>query len=270
MKRICLFMAVLGVTIAAATQVYGAAWEVKLDDYMGGVVYKEDGRLANTEIRSKATAFYSKTTLSFCNYDNEGLEGELFYSMFLTGQAEEAWDVDTIRYQTNDLSFWGLETGWHLGWAIPVDINKDFDVTITPLAGYRWKFMRFTRQNFNILNTITIAETVDEDYEVHSIDVGGKITVGLTEDLEIFVKPILGIVTYNSATNSVLGTIKGDGGLFFDGSLGLDYAITEDIVVGLMFRTELQQLRGNEKNGVLWPDNTLNIYGGSINIKYKF
>ncbi|MFH1317416.1 MAG: autotransporter outer membrane beta-barrel domain-containing protein [Candidatus Omnitrophota bacterium] len=254
---------------------YAGVWEVSADHYVGAAIYSERDTFEGTNVESDCKSFYEKVTLNFGDYDKEGLECGVHYGMFFTAGATETWDIDSVQFQTNDMRFWGLDTSFDVGWAFPIEGISDFcynpiNMVVTPFVGYRWKFIRFTRDDFNLMDAIVITETVDEDFYVNSIDVGGKLDFEIGDKLNLFIKPILGMVIYNTAYNSVLGSIDGSGGLYFDGTVGLDYAITDDVTLGLSFRTELQRLQGGEKDGMIWPDNSLDTYGGNISIKYLF
>jgi len=267
MKRVItvLGMVVITVMVLVAGQAFAEpAWEVSIDDSMGVALYSENDSIAGSDIKGDWKAFYNKTTISVSNYDGEGIEGEVRYGMFLTPKAEETWDINSVRYQTNDMSFWGIDTGFDIGWGFSFEGVSDFaenniDITLTPLVGYRWKFFRFSRTNFNVLNIITSTETVDEDYNIHCLDLGGRIGIDLGEKWEVFAKPIFGLVLYDSAKNSSLGTIKGDGGFLFNMDTGVNYKISENLVLGVMFTTEIQRLQGGTKDNIIWPDNSLDI-----------
>lgn len=275
MRNICLITSAIFMTFLISLHAQAEVWEVSADHYMGAAIYRESDTYEGTDIESDCKSFYEKVTLNFGNYDKEGLEGDIHYGMFFTSGATETWDVDSVQFQTNDMRFWGIDAGFDIGWAFPIEGISDFsynkiNMVLTPIVGYRWKFIRFSRDDMNIMNTVVITETVDEDFYINSIDVGGKLDIEINDSLNLFIKPILGIVVYNSSYNSALGSMGGGGGLFFDGTVGLDYSITDDVVLGLSFRTELQRLQGGEKDGMIWPDNSLDIYGGSVSIKYLF
>jgi len=278
MKRVIMLLGIIVVvvTVLVSGQAFAQpAWNVSIDDSMGVAFYKENDTIAGSTVKSDWKAFYNKTTIALSNYDGEGIEGEVRYGMFLTPNAKETWDVNSVRYQTNDMGFWGIDTGIDIGWGFSFEGVSDFadenlDITLTPLVGYRWKFFRFSRTNFNVSNIITSAETVDEDYSIHCLDLGARIGLDLGEKWEVFAKPIFGIVLYNSAKNSALGTIKGDGGFIFNMDTGVNYRLSENFVLGLMFTTEIQRLQGGTKDSIMWPDNSLDMYGGKISLTYEF
>lgn len=265
MKKIILFAFFVSLFMAPCY-----AWEISVDDTLGGAVYKEEDSSAGFDLDSDWKAFYNKTTLYLADYDNKNIEGEARFGFAATAAGEETWDINTSEYQTNDMSFWGTELGFALGWAFQGVVMDDVDMTFTPLLGYKWKFIRFTRSNFNILNIITIRETIDEDFNVHSIDFGFKLNGEFRKKFELYIKPIFGLAFYNSAYNSVLGTVEGDGGYLLDIDVGMNYVFTEHFSLGAMFRTEFQWLEGGSEGNIIWPDNTLEIFGGTIKATYKF
>jgi len=264
---------VLSALLAAADNAH--AWEFSFENYTAGTLYSEDTSSGGTSINSDWKAFYYKGTGILSKYDHENIQGEAFYGMFLTPKENESWDMNGSEVQTNDMSFWGIDTGVLLGWAFPLKMSDvkppdGFNITLTPLIGYEWKFERFTRQNFVVLQAITISDIVDEDYSIHSLDIGGRIDV-VNGKFTVYAKPVFGIVLYNSAKNSVIGgSIKGDGGFLFNLDAGVDYAMTQNLTLGLAFKMELQNLNGSTKDNVIWPDNTLQTYGGTVNARYRF
>jgi len=273
MKKVFLVAGMMFMLLGVSSRAY--SWEVSVDDFMGYVSYEEDETVDSTNVRSDWGAFYNKTTLFLKDYDNENIEGEVRYGMSVTSKDEEKWYINDIEYQTNDLSFWGVDTGFALGWAIPIDskdpgIMEMLDITIVPLVGYNWRYLRFTRTNFNVMNTLTIAETVDEYYNLHSVDLGCRLNINVNEKFDIYVKPMFGVLVYNSAHNSALGNIVGDGGFQVNIETGISYPIMENLSLDVAFRTELQRLNGGQKNSVIWPDNALDVFGGNVSVKYKF
>ena len=148
--------------------------------------------------------------------------------------------------------------------------SLNLDITITPLAGYSYKFIRFTTQNIVLFETYSMTGIYDTDYNVHSLDLGGKINVEVNDTFDVFIKPVVGIIFYDSAYTeaSGIGTITGRGGSYqFNFDAGIDYPITENIILGIMFRTEMQRLEGG---GIFWLGNSLDVYGGDISLTYKF
>ena len=246
------------------------AWEISFDNTIGGAIYEESDNSTGTEIKSSWSSFVYKGNVVGSKYDNKYVQGEIFYGMSVAPTSTETWNINGTEYQTNDMSFWGIDTGVLLGWAFPIEIPEKMDIALTPLVGYQYKFTRFTRSNFVVLRKITITATVDEDYNIHSLDLGARVNFKINDKFNVFVKPIFGIVLYNSANNSVAGTIKGDGGFLFNLDAGLNYAITKNFVVEGAFRMELQRLNGATSGSILWPDNSLDNYGGTITVRYKF
>lgn len=264
MRKAFLLLAVMCVVSLVSLQAY--AWEVAFDSFIGGASYEENEGVVDSDW----SAFYNKNTVSLGDYDNEEIEGDVHFGMSVSATATETWNISGTEFQTNDMSFWGMDTGADIGWAFSTDMGDDAKITLTPLLGYRWKFIRFTRENFTILNTITIRETIDEDYNLHFLDLGGRVGAEFGDQVEIFAKPIFGIGLYNGADNSELGTIDGDGGFLFNLDTGINYLASEDLVVALAFSCEIQRLTGGESGNIIWPDNSLVAYGATIGVKYRF
>ena len=263
---------IFGMFLVCAVLFSGASaysLELEVENNSSIAIYEEKDSLGSVDLSSDWKAYHNKTTLYVSDYNNEKFEGEVRYGMYFTPKAQEKWDINGSRYQTNDMSLWGIDTGFLVGYAIPFTTDA-VDITITPLVGYSWKFTRFSRSNFNILNTFTIAETVDEDYNVHYVDAGMRLNFDVDGKFDIYLKPIFGVVLYNSAKNSALGTIKGDGGYVLDLDAGIEYPLSEDMILDVAFVGEWQKLQGAEKDNVLWPNNTFSSYGIKIGIKHKF
>ena len=239
------------------------SWEINLDTELAGVSYEEE----DADITSDWSTFYHRTSLNVANNDKENFEGEVEFGMFYTATDTENWDVGSLEYQTNDMYFWGLDAQVLGGWAINFE---DTPFTVTPLGGYGYKFIRFSRTDFNILNIITSTEVVDEDFNIHHLDLGAKFDYELNEKTNIFAKSLFGFVIYNEADNSSLGDIEGDGGYIIDTEIGLNYFYKDNMSLKLSGFINLQHLDGGDKDKVIWPDNDLNVYGANIGFKRVF
>ena len=269
-KYFCIFIIGIAVLSGAAS---AYAYEISFDNYMAGATYSESDNSHGADLNSNWCSFVYKGNLSASKYDNKYLQGELFYGMSVSGQAKETWNINGTESQTNDMSFWGIDTGVALGWAFPIQIPEDMEITATPLIGYRYKFTRFTRQNFVLERRINISGIiVDEDYNVHSLDLGARVNFKINDKINVYAKPIFGIVLFNNEHNSMLGTIGGSGGFLFNFDAGLGYAVTKNLILSAAFRMELQRLCGGDSNSynVFWPDNGLDSYGGMLTLTYKF
>ena len=240
------------------------AWELTTEDLMGAAYYKEE----ESNIKSDWRAFYNETEFALSDYDNKRFEGEANIGFLAAVKSREKWDYFDSEYQTNDMSLWGLDLNTALGYALI--LNNTESAAIAPLVGYGYKFIRFTRSNFNILNIITITEIVDEDYQIHHLDGGFRLSCKTTERLEFVGKAVFGWVFYNAAKNSALGTVKGDGGYILKFDAGLNYAATKHLTLGASFYSEFQHLDGGSSGIIIWPNNDLNVLGGKIVVKYVF
>ena len=264
MKKHILLFAV--VVMILSFVVNAQAWEISLDNTMGGAVYEGSGNSGGTNAKGNWSSFYYKGNLAASKYDNKQLQGEAFYGMFVSPTSNETLKLNGVDVATDDLNFWGIDTGIDLGWALPIDIPEKAEITLTPLVGYRWKYIRFTRTNVVVLRVST-ADTFDENYNIHSIDVGGRVNFKVNDKINVFVKPIFGIVVYDSADNGGSSTVTGNGGFLFNCDVGLNYAITKNFLIGGAFRIELTHL-DDSKAGPLWPG--LDTYSGTVTATYKF
>ena len=249
------------------------AWKLEVENYSGYVSYEENETVSGLDLDSDWSAYINRTGLTFKGYDHEGFEGEVRTGFSFTTENSEKWDINDIECMTNDMKLWAWDAGFLLGWALPLDMNSaDSELCFTPLIGYNYEFIRFTRTNFNILDVITVTEVVDIDYYLHALDLGGRIDFAVNEQLNFFVKPIYGFIVYDYVHNSTSGGVEGNGGSYYVNlDAGIEYDINKDWMIGLLFRAEWQRLSGgNRNNGVVWPANSLDTYGGAVNISYKF
>lgn len=277
---LCLFIAALaGICFAAETKINPCldksdfcldklgiqdfTLQVNLDSNLGGATYneKEGG------VDSKWAGFYYGGDVNIANCDKKNIEGKLEFGMFGTSSGTETWNVNGAKYQTNDMYFWGMDFLAEAGWAFNFE---DYNITLTPLGAYGYKFTRFSRTDFNVLNTITSTAVVDEDFNVHHLDIGGKIDYAPNKKLNLYAKSRFGFVVCNSADNSALGDISGDGGYIVDTEFGINYFFTENMGLNLTGFADLQRLKGGSSSNLIWPDNNLNVYGGTIGVKYTF
>jgi len=272
LKNIFVIVVCLSAALFAANEAH--AWEFSFDNYPAYAIYEENADVSGVNVSSDWKAFYYKGVLSLSKYDNENFQGEIHCGMGVGSKSTETWDLNDSQVQTNDMSFWNMDTEALIGWAFAtptptVDAPHGFKFVITPLIGYGWRFDRFTRQNFHAFGAVNMTDIVDEDYNIQSADLGGRISINY-EKVTFYVKPIFGIVVYNSANNNELGTVKGDGGFLFNFDAGIDYSLTQNIILGAAFKMELQDLNGATKDNVVWPDNLLQTYGGTISVRGKF
>jgi len=238
-------------------------WDVEFLNRIGGATYQEE----YSTIDSDWSAFYYEGIIAVNYFQEKGLVGRFDLGFPVTASAEEQWNVSGTKYQTNDLKFWAIESNIELGYAMPIIVDK---MPFSLLGGYGFNFMRFTRTNFNVLNIITSTAIVDEDYWVHHLDIGGKLDYKISDKLKMDLKAMFGFVVYNSAHNSVLGDVDGDGGYVFRTESNIAYSLSKSwaLILGGFFT--LQHLEGGTSGNLVWPDNDLYTYGGNLSVKYKF
>lgn len=136
--------------------------------------------------------------------------------------------------------------------------------------GYGFRYVKFKRENFTILRIITIRETVPEAVEIHYLNGGLALEYAPTDRLSFSGSASVGHVLYNQADNSLLGTVRGHGGTLGSFGVTAQYAVGTSWQLGLGAFTEVQRLAGGEKEQVVWPDNHLNMYGGTLNLRFQF
>lgn len=247
----------------AASFAVAENWSVDLENKIGGAHYTE----SFDNVDSKWNAFYYKGILS-ANYFKEGsIVGRLDFAMPVTSSSEESWNVSGIKYQTNDMMFWGMESNIELGYAFPIVKEK---LDLAPIGAYGFSFTRFTRTNFNILNIITSTAIVDEDYWVHHLDIGGKLVYKASDKWTADLKGLYGFVVYDSAHNSEYGTLKGGGGYIIKTELNVAYLFADNLAVSCGAFFDMQHLKGGTSGSIVWPDNDLYTYGGKLDLRYRF
>jgi len=272
-KKFLLLVMVLCAVLIYSTGAY--ALEIRVDNYSAYDIFMQGKKVGNQDISSDAGFFYNRTTASLTDYDNERFEGELRCGMGFSSRAKEQWRVDGADSQSNKLSFWDIDTGILLGWAVPIDTTgrgyiERFDMVFSPLVGYRWKYTAFMRRDRIINRAIPAVDILAESYNVQSVDVGCRFNIRVEDKFNLYTKPVLGIVLFNSMNNSAAGNTEGDGGISLNCDSGIEYPIMENLMLNLTCRTELQYLRGGEKNGRVWLDNYLYSFGGDIGLIYEF
>lgn len=254
--------------VLAARSVF--ALEFSFDNFMAGTSYSENDTYDNTEVRTSWTSFMYKGNLALSKYDSRDLQGEAFYGMSFAPKSKEKVYISGSLDVTDDMSFWGFDTGLALGWAFPVELPEQMEISLTPLIGYRWKFTRYSRTNILAEGMPTIVDVIDMDYHVQSLDLGGRLNFKVNDKLNVFVKPIFGIVLINNEKNSESGRVDGHGGVIFNLDAGLNYLVLNNFMVEGAFRAEVQKLNGSEFNNKIWPDNLTQSYGGTVSAKYVF
>lgn len=239
-------------------------WKIDMNVKGGRAKYEEKERT----LRSDWDAFYYEVAASLIRQSENDVETALDFSYGQSAEEKETWYISNIEYQTNDLDFSRIKFRGSVGKILYSDRYKN--LRVVPFLGYGFRRIDFKRANFNILNTITSRKVVTEKYYIHHLDVGIKWDSKIGEKWGISGLGSFGYAVYNKANNSKLGGINGGGGTLADGNINLQYSF--DNFWQLIFGgfVELQDLKGGEKDGIIWPDNKLNIYGGNIGIRCLF
>ncbi|MFH0858734.1 MAG: hypothetical protein V1842_04265, partial [Candidatus Omnitrophota bacterium] len=231
----------------------------------GGIAeYEEDEQGVTSEFESE----YGQLTLTALNRNDNDVEKTVSVSMGTALEDGETWYVNSAKYQSNDLDFYKGDFLATIGKILYSD--RYSGLRAIPFVGYGFRYFKFERSNFNILNLITLREVVTEEYYLHHFDCGLKLENDLNDRLQIQGMGGIGYVFYNQADNSSLGKVDGSGGYIIDAGLGLRYLMSDSwklILAGFM---ERQYLNGGKKGNVIWPDNDLNIYGANIGMQYLF
>lgn len=230
----------------------------------GTANYKE----RESTIRSEWDAFYAELGVSFFKDTPGDIEYALGASFGQSVAQNEDWDIDDVLYQTNDMDFFRFNVTGSIGKILYSDRYEN--LRVVPFLGAGFRLIDFRRSDFNILNIITIRDTVSEKYYLPHIDAGVRFESKLGENWGISGMAAFGYVPYNQADNSSLGTVTGIGGYLVNGDINLDYHINDAWVLALGVFSDYQDLKGGSKDNVIWPDNKLFIYGGNLTLRYNF
>ena len=236
-------------------------WKISLAIRAGRAEYEEKEQT----IKSKYNVIYPEAVLTVNNTTSGGMDIGADFGFGYSLTDTETWYVSGAEYQTNDLNLYRGDFKGRLGKVIG---GEGF--SITPFVGYGFRYINFDRSNFNILNTITLRDVVTEKYYIQHGDAGVKFSKKFGEKFSLYGKGTYGHVFYDKAHNSVLGSIDGKGGYIAEGDLNLGFALSDSCDLSLGGFAEFQKLKGGEKSGVIWPNNTLQIYGGQVGVLYKF
>lgn len=239
-------------------------WAVATDVTLAGLSYKE----SDSGLKSSFKALYTEFSAELSRRLPYGFITSARGSFGLTTNEPETWKIDNITVQTNDLDLWQVSADSKLAYALTFE--RANGLRLLPSVGYGFRYVKFTRSNFNIPDIITIRDTVSERYAIHHLDVGLGIDYALGERWRLVSDTSAGFVVYNQADNSVLGTVTGNGGLLIRSRLGLEWALHDSWNVTVEGYSEFQDLEGGRKGNVIWPDNTLAVYGGSLRAKFSF
>lgn len=239
-------------------------WEFDAKFKPAGAGYKEK----EANVKSDFKVFYPEFLFSAARHFDYDIPVAVDFSIGQSATAKETWYISDMKYQTNDLNFFRANLKGNVGKTFYLDESRQFG--LTPFLGYGFRFINFQRSNFNILNLITIRDTVNEKYYIHHGDIGFRANQKINDKFGISGALSYSYVFYNEADNSILGKIKGKGGYLFNVNMGMEYYLTDSIELLLGGFVELQHLKGGTKNDIIWPDNDLNTYGGEVGVKYKF
>jgi len=239
-------------------------WSLDTQLKSGVASYEEDELGVSSEHETPYTELLARGVYQ----GDSGIEMGIGSSFGYAFSDTETWYVDGLKYQTNDLNFYRFNLNGALGLRLP--LQEDASLHFTPYIGYGFRLIKFERSNFNILNVITSTEVVSEKYYIHHADCGIKLDMDLTDKLTLSPSWAYGYVFYNQADNSALGTIKGGGGFLFDVNIDLKYSLSESWQLLLGGFSEYQKLNGGEQNNIIWPDNSLKIYGGKLAARFVF
>jgi hypothetical protein len=244
-------------------------WEVNLNNKIGHAIYREN----ESTLKSKWSNFYYRLDLGVDNFADEDRNIKLLanFGFFIAPTDTETWHVSGVKYQTNDMDFFGINQDLAIGYQFKIsNPRKEEKLIFTPLLGYGYKRIKFKRTNFNVLNIITSREVVSEIYDIHYLSSGFHADYYTNEKWKFFSNFLYGYIFSNKADNSALGTIDGEGGSLFTFDVGMAYSFNDKNRISFGGFAEFQRLKGGETATVIWPDNDFNSYGALMNYSYSF
>jgi len=224
--------------------------------------YQED----SNAILSDWDAYGIKLNMALESYDQRALEGGVELGFSVTQDDSESWRQSTVLRQTNDMNLWSIDFVGEVGWALRI---RD-KLTLTPIAAYGFRHIEFRRTRFNITTAITTRDIVDEEHDIHYIDVGSRIHYELTERLSLDGRFSYGFVVKNDLSNSVTDEVEGDNGSLVKAELSVGYTLSKDYAVALGGFLDLQKLDEKTTGGNTWPENELKIFGITAEVSYLF
>ena len=254
---------------ACALEADPARWRVTWEPSFGISAYEEDTGSGSSRILSDWDAFIYGGRLGVDNHasSEEGIRGRFSLDTFASATATETWTVGGAKYQTNDMDLWGISPGLEAGYAFLLDDESQSQ--LIPSVGYEFRYLKFSRTNFNILNIITSRDVVTESYQIHLSWAGMRGIHRLGSDWRLEGATLAGLVFDNAADNSSLGVVDGHGGWIFRTEANLQRT-WESWTLGLGGFFDHQRLEGGSKSGVIWPDNELDAYGGRAVLTYRW
>ena len=239
-------------------------WSLNIQEKIGGATYAEKEQTIKSEWRN----IYYRSDVGLDNLRDHSTAIKVIANLgfFAVPTNTETWHVNNIKYQTNDMGFWGITPGLELGYQFN-NLDSQKRCSFAPFLGYNYKHIKFKRTNFNILNIITSRDIVSEAYDIHYLDLGTYWDYKVGEKWGAFSRISYGFVLSNKADNSALGIVNGGGGYIIKTDLGLEYQLNDKSSVGFGGFFEIQKLEGGSKGNVIWPDNYLDTYGVLVNYK---
>lgn len=249
---------------AAQEQGQALPWNFTGKLNLAAAYYEEDEQ----GIKSDFNAFYPEVSFSA----EKEIEGDLQFmantSFGMSLKEDETWKLNGLEFQRNGLDFSRFNIG--AGFGKILYSNRDKNLRAIPYIDYRFRYIYFSRSNFTIFSTPANVDPISEKYYLHNLGVGLKVDKKFNDKVGMLGSLGFGYFVYNAAHNSALGTVEGSGGYLAYGSLDFTYSLTGSWnLLGGAF-VDYQHLSGGEKSGVIWPDNTMTIFGGDLALKYTF
>src|SRR3989338_4385142 len=178
---------------AAASQ----RWQLALDSRAAVATYKEHQQTVTSDF----TTPYPELVGTLTYHGSRGLTSSLQGSIGHSLTSTETWDINGIHVQTNDLDVSRVTLNAQLGKQLPS--SDPGQLASTAFLGYGVRSLRFVRSNFNILDIITIRDTVTESYWIQHVGGGLQINLRPAERLQVTSASSLYWVFFNEADNSL-------------------------------------------------------------------
>jgi len=248
------------------------------------IYHEEDLILDVYDYDEDYDSFFTRANFRAGNYDYEGLEAGLNFSIFGTENQDDSFSETYIPY-ANGVPF---EPGiMHDSWDYSMDVHG---FEILPEVGAAGQiaddlaWAAFFGYGYRRTEMERTGGYFDSEYDVHWLNFKGRILwdVPGMEGLSLLVEPAVGPVIASKRTDDFAGndyTMRGDGGVMFGIRGQAKCDVTENIRVLLGVFYDLQWLDGGSHTDedlipvdltLEWDDSLVQTVGGTLGVEFLF
>ncbi len=268
----------IALLLLAAAGAARAEPEVRIGAIAGAVTYRESASIRPLRSRWDGP-FVGLAGSGTFRFPESLVSLRLRGDLWTTPDRTEAWREDGERVQTNDLGVTGLSAGADL--VLPLASEPG----LRGLLGATWQFQNFRRDRFELRGRPDQIRTgrVDENVSVLALGGGAEADLPLGRGWTWRVGARADIVVWSEASNTALGTIRGDGGMLLTAESHLEWALGGDRRLFLGLGWHLQDLRGDSRDTtarlgpdlripvtIEWPDNRLTQLYAAGGLRLEF